>query len=123
MSERFLRQLDILNKEACKTPITVIGAGATGSFTTLALAKMGFSDIVVYDEDIIEEHNFPNQLFPIDTKGQNKAEALKGIVLQYTGEKIVAFPNFYTNQPLEGIVIVALDSMDGRKSVFENWFY
>ena len=56
MSEYLVRQLDILPPEQTITPITIIGAGAIGSFVALSLAKMGFDDITVYDFDKIESY-------------------------------------------------------------------
>lgn len=119
-TERFSRQTDILKPDVCNKPIMIIGCGATGSFTALALAKMGLTDITVFDADSVEEHNFPNQLFPIEMKGMNKAEATKRLVKYFTGVDIAAFPVFYEKQELKGIVISALDTMSGRKLIYEN---
>lgn len=118
--ERFMRQLDILNPDVCNVPIHVIGAGATGSFVTLSLAKMGFENIIVYDQDSVEDHNFPNQLFPLNCLGKNKASALKEIVNSFTGVDINCVEEFYKDQPLEGIVISAVDSMKARKMILER---
>ncbi len=120
MSERFWRQLDILHPDVCKEKIYIIGAGATGSFTALALAKMGMTNITVYDHDEIEEHNFPNQLYPIRMKGINKALATKEVVREYTGIEIDALPEKFKKQELKGIVISALDSMSGRKDIYKQ---
>lgn len=117
---RFLRQIDILNPDALKEPIFMIGAGATGSFASLSLAKMGFTDIRVFDEDFIEDHNFPNQIFPVDTLGKNKAFALRDVVEHFTGEKITANEVHYKNQALKGIVVSAVDSMEVRKKIYQN---
>ena len=119
-NERFMRQIDILDISKCKIPICIIGAGATGSFVALALAKMGLSNIRVFDKDTIEEHNLPNQFFPTDSIGKNKTTALKELVEQFTDVKIMAAPVHYEKQPLKGIVISALDSMSGRKLIYEN---
>ena len=118
--ERFMRQVDILNPDVCHEQITIIGAGATGSFTALALAKMGFDNILIYDEDSVEEHNFPNQLFPISHLGNNKAQAVEEIVKEYTEVKICSVPKYYEKQKLKGIVVSALDSMKGRKLIYDN---
>ena len=116
----YLRQLDILKPEVCNMPITLIGAGATGSFTALALAKMGIHDITVYDADTVEEHNFPNQLFPINALGINKAIALYELVHMYTGYKIKPVPHMFTEKnEVSGIVICALDSMKGRRMIYK----
>jgi molybdopterin/thiamine biosynthesis adenylyltransferase len=120
MSERLWRQLDILHPDKCKEKVYIIGAGATGSFTALSLAKMGLTNITIFDHDTIEEHNFPNQLFPIRTKGMNKALAVKEIVKEFTEVDIEAVPEKYTKQELKGIVISALDSMKGRKDIYKQ---
>lgn len=118
--ERFMRQVDILNPDVCHEQITIIGAGATGSFTALALAKMGFDNIIIFDADTIEEHNFPNQLFPVSQLGENKAHAVGKIVKEYTEVEVHSVPFFYEKQKLKGIVISALDSMKGRKMIYNN---
>lgn len=117
---RFQRQLDILNPDKCKEPVCIIGAGATGSFVATALAKMGMTNIKIFDKDTVEEHNFPNQMFPIEALGKNKAEAVKEVVKKYAEVDIESIPEFYDTQELEGIVISALDSMSGRKQIYEN---
>lgn len=120
LNERFMRQLDILKPEYCNRNIIIIGCGATGSFTALSLAKMGFTNITVYDSDKVEEHNFPNQLFPLSSLNQSKALALQKIVYDFTGVEITAYEEMYEDQPLKGIVICALDSMKGRQIILEN---
>jgi molybdopterin/thiamine biosynthesis adenylyltransferase len=117
----YQRQLDILTPEkAEKEAITIIGAGATGSFVALTLAKMGFKDITVYDKDNVELHNLPNQFFPVSCLGDNKALALQATVEDFTAIKIKAIPEMFEDQKLSGIVISALDSMSGRKLIFER---
>ena|SRR3990167_6264823 len=116
----FVRQYDILNPAYCKTPIKIIGAGATGSFTALALAKMGFTNIEIFDADIIAEHNFPNQIYTVKSIGQKKTLALKEIIKDFTEMEIEVKDTMYKNQKLEGIVISAVDSMAVRKQIFDN---
>ena len=117
----YQRQLDILSPEKAEAEeITIIGAGATGSFTALTLAKMGFKNITVYDKDNVEMHNLPNQFFPVTCLGENKALALQETVEDFTGIKIKAVPEMFEDQKLSGVVISALDSMKGRKLIFER---
>ena len=59
----FSRQYRIYNPEKSNLDITIIGAGSTGSFTALNLAKMGIKKIKGIDFDIVEAHNLPNQFF------------------------------------------------------------
>lgn len=116
----YQRQLDILDPEKCSFKISIIGAGATGSFVALFLAKMGFSNIEIFDHDSVEEHNFPNQLFPFKCLGKNKAISVAEIVKEYTDIEIKANPVKYSEQSLGEVVISALDSMEGRKLILKE---
>jgi hypothetical protein len=117
--ERFRQQLDIVKPEAlANVPVTVIGAGAIGSFTVLTLAKMGMRNITVFDFDSVEEHNLPNQFYRLCDLGKPKAEALKKIVLEFEGIEITARNEKYKGQRLRGIVIVSVDSMDVRTNIW-----
>jgi ThiF family len=111
---RFHRQLDLLDPRRATFPVTVIGAGATGSFTALSLAKMGVRDITVFDYDSVEEHNLPNQFYRMCDIGKPKVYALREIIEEFEGITISARNEKYRGQKLEGIVIVSVDSMDAR---------
>lgn len=118
---RLTRQLDIIPMEVLDTPVTVIGAGAIGSFVTLALAKMGFYDFMVYDDDKIEPENMNCQFFRVGDVGKNKARALGQLVKSFTEEDIAEFPYKWEpkHAPNQGVVITAVDNMDVRRQVFE----
>jgi len=119
----FTRQKDIFDPEKHgRVPITLIGAGSVGSMVALLLAKVGFSDIAVYDHDKVEKHNLPNQFYPMDSLGKHKVWALATLVKEMTGVGITTFAKKYVDKdPLSGIVITALDSMDARKLVFDQF--
>ena len=72
----YWRQLDIFSPKNFTTSITIIGAGATGSYIAWLLAKMGCRDITVYDADKIENHNLPNQIYGIKDIGKKKVLAI-----------------------------------------------
>jgi tRNA A37 threonylcarbamoyladenosine dehydratase len=74
----FHRQLDVVDvPRLSQIAITVIGAGAVGSCTVLALAKSGAERIVVYDDDVIEAPNLPNQWYRLADVGRPKVIALQ----------------------------------------------
>ena len=79
-NSRYWRQLDLCPPDKLASPITVIGAGAIGSAAVVTLAKMGCSDITVWDEDVLAEHNVPNQMCLVDRVGQPKVDALAELV-------------------------------------------
>ncbi len=111
----FHRQLDVLDvPRLARTPITVIGAGAVGSFTVLALAKSGAECITVYDDDLIEAHNLPNQWYRLTDLGRPKVQALKALVLEMTGVDIKVVQERFRGDGASEVTICAVDSMDVR---------
>lgn len=119
--DHLTRQIELLPPNKTNVPITVIGAGAIGSFTVLSLAKMGFTDITVIDFDKIEVENMNCQFYRFKDIGSYKVQALKSLVEEFTGVKIEAITDKYTGgKPFKGIVISAVDSMEVRKLVWDN---
>jgi len=114
---RFQRQLDIVAPDQLAFPIVVIGAGAIGSAAVMTLAKMGCSCITVWDDDILEEVNVPNQLCKVSMVGRPKLEALQELTEDLTGVSIGTEQRRYRGQKLRGVVIAAVDSMDARLAI------
>jgi molybdopterin/thiamine biosynthesis adenylyltransferase len=118
------RQLSLVPLDRLeKARVTVIGAGAVGSFTAFTLAKMGIGKILAYDPDTVEIHNVPNQLFSIQDCGVPKVEALRDMIFHFHGVEIDIIGRKYIDQALSGIVIVAVDSMDARIAIWERVRY
>lgn len=121
MAMDFWRQLGILDpNQELNFPITIIGVGGIGSPTEFLLAKLGCADLTAYDKDILEAHNFPNQMYRLEDLGKPKVEALKEIIKAFTGIEIKAINAEYVDQPLKGVVISAVDSMPARKQIWKN---
>jgi hypothetical protein len=116
----YWRQLDIFAPSNFKKSITVIGAGATGSYIVWLLAKMGCKDITVYDFDMVEDHNLPNQVFGLADVGKKKVDALAKAVEAGTGIKIKAVSKKFLKGSLKGIVFVLTDTMESRKTIWES---
>lgn len=114
------RHIELIDTNKFDKKVVVIGAGATGSFVVLALAKLGIKDITVYDFDVVEEHNIANQLYSIEDIGKKKIVALQEIVKQNTGIEITIKDEKVTNQRLHGYVFVMVDSMASRKEIYTN---
>ena len=120
LQNRFLRQLEIVPPEKLSFPITVIGAGAIGSATVATLAKMGCSDITVWDADTLEDINIPNQLCKPSMLGRPKVEALAKLVDELTEIRIKQVNRRYMGQGLKGVVIVTVDNMTTRQKVWKR---
>lgn len=128
-----IRSWDLIPEEKLmSTQVTVIGAGSIGSFTTLALSKMGVERLTVFDPQRIGMENIGVQLYghseasKRDDNGQppEKVNALARI-LQYIGptgrQGFIANPIPYTSDiALTGIVIAAVDSMVARQVIWKG---
>ena len=107
-------------------PITIIGCGSSGSAIGMVYAKMGGQMITLYDADMIESHNIPNQWYSQRYIGRNKAEVLDEVLRDITPSDMQ--PNIFTNtrhyqegDMVSGITILCVDSIETRKSIFEEF--
>jgi len=114
------RQADWLDSSLLGKKIVLIGAGAVGSFTALMLAKTGFHNIEVWDDDTVSEENIGPQFYRFSDIGKPKVQALKDMVKDFTNIDIKAVNERYEKGIFEGIVIMAVDSMEVRKTIWEN---
>lgn len=121
----FTSQNTIYNPEKQRLNIVVIGAGSTGSFLALTLAKMGLKNIKVIDYDKVEEKNIPNQFFRMSDVGKFKIDALQEIIKDFTGieietENVKIDEDYVFDMDLNTLFIFCLDNMEGRKIIYEQ---
>lgn len=117
----FTRQVDIINHQNLNEhPVTVIGAGGIGSPTVLGLTKMGVENMTIYDADALEDHNLPNQLYPLSDVGKPKVVALQEVISTFTGVDITIKNERFKNQTVSGIVISGVDSMTSRRDIWNR---
>jgi molybdopterin/thiamine biosynthesis adenylyltransferase len=112
--------MDLIPIRILGEKITIIGAGAIGSWVALSLAKMGFGDITVYDHDVVDTVNLNSQFYPMGTVGNSKVVALANLIKDFTGTSITIKYEKYEKGVFPGIVIAAVDSMAVRKTIWEN---
>ena len=106
-----------------KEEINIIGCGAIGSNVALQLAKLGVEKLVLWDFDIVSEHNITNQIYNINDVGRPKVEALEEhLKLQNPTIKVIK-KGKYSTQPLKGILILAVDSIELRHKIAKQQEY
>ncbi len=115
----FWRQQGIVTPDVLP-PVTVIGAGGIGSFTILALAKMGCSTITAIDDDKVEPHNLPNQLYGEPHLGSHKVDAAAAICKQLAGVEVVPVRSRFEKMEGGGVVVSGVDSMEARKDIWSK---
>jgi len=114
----FARQIDLFDPLKYREEVHIIGVGATGSFDAMCLAKLGFSEIHIWDYDIVEVKNQAGQLYGLSDVEKPKVEACKDIVGRVGDIDLITHNEKWDGQELRGVVIAGLDSMDGRKAIF-----
>lgn len=116
----FTRQSGLINAQELALPITFIGVGGIGSYAVPTLAKMGCSNLTVFDPDRVEPHNIPNQSYGPTDIGQLKVEALKTHIEIATGTKLTTRAELFTAEHSpSGIVISGVDSMAAREVIWQ----
>jgi len=119
--QHFVRQMDAVNmKQLTALGITIIGLGAIGSTCAVWLGKMGCVGITAYDPDVIQDHNWSNQMYRDSDVGSLKASALMDVIEQFGGHTPNAIPRRYVDQPLTEVVVSAVDSIESRKIIWKS---
>ena len=120
----FQRQLDIFDPDAYDVQIDVVGAGSTGSWDILNLAKVGFKTFRVFDPDIVEPRNTSGQLYGLEDEGKPKVDALRDIIGRIADTQMTTYHCAWEpSRPLEGIVIMGADSMKVRRQIYEQTMF
>lgn len=119
------KQTELFNPEESQPTIHVYGCGSIGSHVIMGLAKIGIQNITCYDYDIVEEDNLPAQFYSYLNIDTNKVNAIKRLVLEFTGIEINTInsklnESFIPDLSLNTIHIIAFDSIDARKLIFNK---
>lgn len=117
----FTRQQDLVDlKTLQRTRITLIGVGAVGSFIAFNLAKMGLGSLDIYDSDVVEAHNIPNQIYKKSHINKYKVEALKETIEEVSETTVNINPFEFEGERGNQIVVSAVDSIESRQSIWSG---
>lgn len=119
MSLKFSRHSGIIDPDLLNMPIVICGVGSVGSFATLALTKMGCSDITIIDPDTVEEENVGPQLYGVSDIGKKKVDVLKKLIRENVGTDLKTYSvkaESILPSLTKVILILALDSLEARKT-------
>lgn len=114
------RQMDLIPFNKLSERVNMIGCGAIGSHTSLALAKMGITNQIIWDHDMVDIVNMNAQGYPLSAVGKPKVEAMRDIILDHTGDTVEIKYEKYEAQSLHGIVVAAVDSMAVRHMIWRK---
>ena len=116
------KHYEYFQPDSIKENIHIIGCGAIGSTVAFLLAKLGITNLILYDEDVVESKNVANQMYRDIDVGKPKVEALKEILLDIIPdlEGKIQTKGFYKDEELDGYVFMAADSIVVRRSIVES---
>jgi len=116
------RQSELIPEEIEGLRIAVIGAGATGSVITAILTRTG-AIVHLYDGDTLQKENLQSTLMDARKIGKPKPDAVLSLTYLGTNEKELVVPHNHMveDEVIEAdVIIVAIDSLDGRKELWEK---
>ena len=116
----FHRQLDLFNPKEHQIDIHQVGIGATGSYNVQFLTSVGFDRVNIWDFDTVEIHNMGGQLYGPKHVGRPKVECLTEMMMDMKGATLIPHSEKWEGQKLRGIVICGIDTMEGRKALWEH---
>lgn len=113
---------DVFQPEKATARIHIIGCGAVGSLLAETIARMGFTNITLYDFDVVCSHNIANQLYVESDVGKLKVDALAERLLAINPDlksNLKLKKEGYTNQILSGYIFLCVDNIDLRRQIAE----
>lgn len=90
----------------------VVGLGGIGNWVALDLALLGLSNLILYDNDIVEASNLNRTLFKLSHIGKPKVTAVKELISERRKDTIVI-----TNKEL--FTIDQLQKLEGIDWIFD----
>lgn len=118
----FLRASGWIQPSNIPDCLNIIGCGAVGSNAAILAAKMGFTRFQIWDDDIVQDYNLPNQAYLPEDIDIPKVDALEKALVQFNPNIIVTkhnrrFTSDLDKDLLVGPVLIATDSISSRKDI------
>lgn len=114
------KSFEFFQPSLAKGKCHIIGCGSVGSTIAENLARLGVTNMALYDFDTVEPHNIANQMFVNSDIKKPKIEATRRIIVDINpdaSESITLFPEGYVGQKLSGYVFLCVDNIELRKEI------
>lgn len=104
--------------------VHIIGVGAIGSHIAEQLARLGVTQLHLYDFDKVEAANVANQMYYDYQIGQSKLESIQQTLRMINPDiELNLYEGGYKKQALTGYVFLCVDNIDLRRSIVEMHRY
>lgn len=80
---------------------------------------MGVGRLIVWDFDVVEDHNIPNQMYPKSAIGTFKVDAFKEMIESFSDTEVIAHNSEFCVDEMDGadVLYLCVDSMSARASI------
>lgn len=115
-------QRKIFDPETWSWPVHLIGAGGINNLVGPTLAKMGVTEIHIWDDDVLENRNCPTEIaYSYKMIGQPKVAAMADAIY-YLRPDVEVYQHqerITADSEISGIVISGVDSMKSRQVIWD----
>tara|TARA_R110001599_G_scaffold21628_2_gene81010 strand:+ start:129 stop:833 length:705 start_codon:yes stop_codon:yes gene_type:complete len=117
-------------EDANEKTLNIIGVGATGSWIGLTAARMGFHSFRIWDADLVESHNLPNQIYNSNHINSKKVDAFEEVLKAFNPRIEVEKHDYFFESSkhkdlLDGPLVLTVDTMSARRDIYDafnlNW--
>ncbi len=123
----FSRQSTLIDPSLLSKRVAILGVGGIGSWTAMALAKLGIRNFDLWDLDKVGEENIASQVYDYRHVDMPKVRALVN-VLEKQGEDWDDLSIITHEQDIleadslndPDIIILAVDSLEARKAIWKK---
>lgn len=116
------KHMDFFDPTELETQVHLIGCGAIGSHLAEQIARLGISNVHLWDFDTVSAHNIANQNFRDKDIGILKAHALEEIMKEINPEIEVTVHDdgWKEGARLSGWIFLAVDNIDTRREIIQD---
>lgn len=113
------KSLEFFDPSIIKHKVHIIGCGAVGSQLAVLLARLGVTDIVLWDDDVVASHNLANQDFYQNDIGRLKVDCVRQTILAINpNAKVSTHSCRWTEKDmLGGYIFLCVDSIAPRQQI------
>ena len=116
------KHMDFFDPTELEAQVHLIGCGAIGSHLAEQMARLGISNVHLWDFDTVSAHNIANQNFRDKDIGVLKAHALEEIMKEINPEIEVTVHDdgWKEGARLSGWIFLAVDNIDIRREIIQD---
>lgn len=115
------KSLEFFNPGLVKKKVHIIGCGAVGSHVAELLARLGITNIHLWDDDVVMTHNIANQNFTVNDFYTPKVLAVESIIKSINPDANVTVHEckWEPHGMMTGYVFMCVDSVVPRQQLAE----